>query len=330
MTTRAPISPIEPGILTNSDGAGYGLFPVNLSLVEAVWADLSDLQKGAQLINLYEQMLEGHAQVTPTRYMAFLIAHLEEPNELLLNTMLGQLRRTYWSFLNDEERLATTTQLEALLWGYIDDESKSISTRRLYLNTLQNIELERGSYDRLRALLDQNTQLLQSERARGALVAELAIRFKDDADELIEQHLAMLKSPDEERRFAFIAPVLSADEGEWDAFFNRLSAEENRAIESWIVDALAYLHHPLRTQSSERYLQRSLELMEEIQRTGDIFFPGRWITGTLANHKTPSAAATVRRFLSERPDYNYQLKLKILQGADMLFRVSAHGEQGQP
>ena len=330
MTTRAPIPPIEPGILTNSDGAGYGLFPVNLSLVEAVWADLSDLQKGAQLINLYEQMLEGHEQVTPTRYMAFLIAHLEEPNELLLNTLLGQMRRTYWSFLSDEERLATTTQLEALLWRHIDDESKSISTRRLYLNTLQNIELHRGSYDRLRALLDQSSELLQSERARGALVAELAIRFKDDADELIEQHLAGLKSPDEERRFAFIAPVLSADEGEWDAFFNRLNAEENRAIESWIVDALAYLHHPLRTHSSERYLQRSLELMEEIQRTGDIFFPGRWITGTLANHKTPSAAATVRRFLSERPDYNYQLKLKILQGADMLFRASAHGEQGQP
>ena len=61
--------------------------------------------------------------------------------------------------------------------------------------------------------------------------------------------------------------------------------------------------------------------MEEIQATGDIFFPGRWMTEILQNHTSPEAADEVRRFLAERPDYNAQLRLKILQAADMVFRA---------
>ena len=60
--------------------------------------------------------------------------------------------------------------------------------------------------------------------------------------------------------------------------------------------------------------------MEEIQATGDIFFPRRWIGATLSGHQSPEAAAIVRTFLEERPDYPYRLRNKILMAADLLFR----------
>jgi aminopeptidase N len=60
--------------------------------------------------------------------------------------------------------------------------------------------------------------------------------------------------------------------------------------------------------------------MEEIQVTGDIFFPRRWISVTLAGYQSKVAGQTVRDFLAARPDYNFRLKNKILMGADMLFR----------
>ena len=90
-----------------------------------------------------------------------------------------------------------------------------------------------------------------------------------------------------------------------------------------MLDALANLHHPVRTEASERYILPSLELLQEIQVTGDIFFPKRWLDATLGNYHSTSAVTTVRTFLEERPAYNAQLRMKILQAADSLFRANS-------
>ena len=42
-------------------------------------------------------------------------------------------------------------------------------------------------------------------------------------------------------------------------------------------------------------------MLEEIQRTGDIFFPKRWMDATLSGHSSASAARMVRTFLAELP-----------------------------
>ncbi len=115
-------------------------------------------------------------------------------------------------------------------------------------------------------------------------------------------------------------PAVSADTAVRDAFFASLSDPANRAHEPWVLEALGYLQHPLRAKRAERYILPSLELLQEIQRTGDIFFPLGWLNGTLDGHNTPTAAAIVRRFLDARPDYPAQLRGKLLQAADGLER----------
>ncbi|MDP5052913.1 MAG: hypothetical protein NWP69_03905, partial [Congregibacter sp.] len=80
---------------------------------------------------------------------------------------------------------------------------------------------------------------------------------------------------------------------------------------------------PTRVHQSAAYLLPSLELLEEIQVTGDIFFPSAWLHAALGNHSSSQTAAVVREFLDSRPDYNPQLHMKILQAADPLFRASA-------
>ena len=64
-----------------------------------------------------------------------------------------------------------------------------------------------------------------------------------------------------------------------------------------------------------------MALLEEIQRTGDIFFPYSWLQATLGAYQSPSAARTVREFVQTHPGYNPQLKAKLLQAADDLFRA---------
>jgi aminopeptidase N len=70
---------------------------------------------------------------------------------------------------------------------------------------------------------------------------------------------------------------------------------------------------------SLQYLRPSLELLEEIQRTGDIFFPQRWLGATLDSHNSGAAAAIVREFIEERSDLAPRLMGKLLQSADPLF-----------
>ena len=89
-----------------------------------------------------------------------------------------------------------------------------------------------------------------------------------------------------------------------------------------MLEGLSYLHHPLRAASSEKHIRPSLDLLLEIQRTRDIFFPTRWMNATLGGHNTRPAAETVRHFLDEQKDYPIRLRRIILQATDELFRAA--------
>ena len=162
-----------------------------------------------------------------------------------------------------------------------------------------------------------------SEDDRIDLAQQLAIRLPDQAPSIIARQLETTQNPDSIRKLEYIAPSLAADRAERDRFFFSLADESMRATESWVLDSLGNLHHPLRIRESEDYILPSLELLQEIQVTGDIFFPKAWLDATLANHRSSSAVKTVRDFLAERPNYNRQLRMKLLQSADKVFRAHA-------
>src|SRR5262249_15781039 len=127
---------------------------------------------------------------------------------------------------------------------------------------------------------------------------------------------------DRKARFEFVMPALSEQQQTRGSWFESLKDGNNRRHEPWVLEGLQYLHHPLRAAQSEKYILPSLNLLVEIQRTGDIFFPTRWMNATLGGHNSRSAAETVRRFLADQKEYPIRLRRIILQAADDLFRAS--------
>jgi aminopeptidase N len=111
------------------------------------------------------------------------------------------------------------------------------------------------------------------------------------------------------------------------AFFESLRDPVNREREPWVLSGLGNLHHPLRAESSLGFIRPALDMVEEIQKTGDIFFPGRWLDATLGGHGEVEAAESVQSFLEARPDLPPRLRGKVLQSADMVWRSAAilHG-----
>jgi aminopeptidase N len=79
----------------------------------------------------------------------------------------------------------------------------------------------------------------------------------------------------------------------------------------------------LRAPDAVKYIGPSLELLQEIHRTGDIFFPKRWMDATLGGHRSPDAARIVRGFL-DRTSGSYPVRLEriVLASADDLFRAA--------
>ena len=228
---------------------------------------------------------------------------------------------------------ATTSLPQTLINSYTLAPSVAVTTillamaprrtlRSAYFAAFQEVALTRSAVARLeRIWAGEETipSLPLSENDMSTLAAELAIRLPSKADEILEVQLARIENPDRKARFAFVVPALSADSEERDRFFESLKDARNREREPWVLDGVGYLHHPLRRESSVHYIRPSLELLGEIQRTGDIFFPQRWLGVTLGSHNSSAAAAVVRTFLAEDHGLSDRLKGKLFQSADPLF-----------
>jgi len=228
------------------------------------------------------------------------------------------------SLLTEQQRRRFIEDIEATLWQTMLTDGDAGRTKILFeafASLAESGEQLQRLYEIWSRELDVEALVL-SEDDDIDLAETLAIRLPDQADAIIERQLERILNPDSRRRLEFIVPSLSPVVEIRDAFFASLALEQNRQTESWVIDALQNLHHPSRLAASEKYVLPSLELLEEIQATGDIFFPTAWLVATLENHRSAAAAATVRDFLAQRPGYNGQLRLKILQAADMLFRSS--------
>lgn len=317
------VSNPDDAVIFNSNGFGYGLFPGTLDNLRA-WDRLSDLQKGSELINVYENLLVG-ASVDVLEYFELLQQIVgKEENVLLLNLAIEQLQNTYWRFVDSETRESLTGPLEALLWNRMLSQANP-AKKKILFNVYADISVSPSEVQNVYEIWAGQTIISDLQLAENDfinLAQDLAVKIPERSASILETQKAATHNPDNLRKLDFIAPSLSATDFIRDAFFESLAKEEMRQTETWVLDALRNLHHPLRREYSEKYLRASLELLQEIQITGDIFFPKRWLDVTFGNYQSATAVNTVRNFLDENPNYNAQLRMKILQAADPLFRAN--------
>ena len=311
-------------ILPNASAIAYGYFQLDTAsryyLLGNTTSFDDPLLRGASRMALEEAMLRGDLP-TVALYNSFFAALFQESEPLNRQHLLGRLGQLYWRYASDEERLARATDLESAIWSLLST-SDDASAKSAYWGTYVNVALTPEALDRLEAIWSGEVEapVRLNEARLSSLAHNLAIKRPDRAEDILTELPTRIKNADRLRRLAFIRPALSSDAAERDAFFESLKDSENRAVEPWVGEAVGYLHHPLRAESALKYIWPSLELMEEIQATGDIFFPRQWIGATLSGHNSPEAAQVVRDFLIENPDFSYRLKNKVLMAADPVFR----------
>ena len=84
---------------------------------------------------------------------------------------------------------------------------------------------------------------------------------------------------------------------------------------------MGYIHHPLRQNQSVKFLPEILNNLEEVQLTGDIFFPKGWLASSIGQYSSQKAYDILTNFVNENPDYNPILLKKLYQTTDDLTRA---------
>ena len=259
--------------------------------------------RGVAWISLWESLLEG--EVAPEAFVEATRRALPlEPDEQNVTRILGYLTTAYWRHLALERRTALASGIEALLWERtVTAGRRSLASLAGAFRAYRDVALTDAALARLARIWREEESVPDvplSERDRAALAQALAVRGVPESGTILKAQLARIANADRRAAFAFAMPALSTDAEVRDAFFTSLRDPESRAREPWVLTALGFLHHPLRARGSEHHIRPSLDLLDEILRTGDIFFIERWLHATLGGHQSARAAAIVSQFLAGR------------------------------
>jgi aminopeptidase N len=319
-------------VLPNGSGLAYGRVVLDQRSLAWLTANLPEvpdaLTRGSVWITLWDELLER--RLPPDSLLDLALRSLPaEDDELNVQRILTYMESTFWRFTDASVRNDRASRIERVLRDGMDRAATS-SLKGAWFRSLARVATTPATVawlEQVWRMEEQVPGLVLSEPDYTSLAQELAVRELAAAPAILDAQLARITNPDRKARFAFVRPALSADVGTRDAFFTSLADPATRRHEAWVLEALEFLHHPLRATRSERYVRPSLDLLVDIQQTGDIFFPKRWMDATLGGHRSPRVATVVRDFLDQSQDLSPRLRRIVLQASDDLFRASAMGAE---
>ena len=314
-------------LLPNASGIEYADFVLDPQSQNGLLRDIGSIEppvaRGAAWTTLWEEVQEG--RLAAGLYLDTALRELPaEQNELIINRVLGTLDESYWLRLDTQARLAVSGPLEAMLWREVESTLRDTSARAAFYRSYRALATTDTGVERLIRLWEGDEEvagLPLSEADMIALVSGLTLRRVDGSERRLDEQEARIKNTDRLARYRFVRPSLSDSDEVRDALFTSFANADNRSNEPWVLEAMRNLQSPLRGGSPHLILP-ALNLVEEIQETGDIFFPGRWLDATLGQTSSKRAAEIVGGYLANNPQLSPRLANKLLQSADVLLRLN--------
>lgn len=315
------ISSDAPIILPSADGRAYGLLTTDAANLAMIMEDfltekglistLAPVGRLATLMMLNENYLVGN--ITTPDWLDFLIRSIEQTSD---TQMLSALTGYVGSALVDltvEEAAPFEERLFVIADTHPMSQGKTLALRKLIASARAP-----QSVTRLYDLWKSGESALISKDDFSNLALQLAIAMPEKRDSIISTQRERIGEGDRLRKFDFESRATVSDTLALDSLFESLRDPQNRLVEPWTLSLLSLLNHPLRHERSIRYIVPALEMLSDLQATGDIFFPANWSASLLGSYRSKEAAAHVESFLNDNKDMNPLLLNKVRQGASRL------------
>ncbi|WP_282123137.1 M1 family metallopeptidase [Algibacter mikhailovii] len=315
--------PKPKAIIYNYNAFGYGVFPIDHLDVNTIPSIKNDVARGYSYVNLYENMLSGN--IAPKKVLdVFIEGVTSEKEELVLGVISGKIASLFWHYISEEQRALVGERLEYIVYKQLNEDRYTTSFKKTLFSLYKSIAYSAEGKDVLYNLWNKSLSikgLNLGEHDYTSLGVTLAIYNHEHSKEILQSTLENINNPDRKKRFEFLLPSLSGDEKVREAFVLSLAKAKAREKESWVATSLNYVNHPLRQEASQKYLRMCLELIEEIQLTGDIFFPKAWLNATIGNYTSDYAYDVLEQFMADNPNFPDVLKNKLLQASDGVYRA---------
>jgi aminopeptidase N len=232
------------------------------------------------------------------------------------------LKILFWNYTSESDRIVEGERMEKILFNLLQTERSPNIKKKLYRLLLSVAYSKHGRevlYDIWNGEITIDGLLLNGED-RTKLAMQLALFGHRKSKKTLKVAYNEITNEDRKSKFRFVLPSLSNSSKVRHSEMLSFNKPENRENESWVLNSLYYIHHPLRQQNSINSLRGCLDLLPEIQKTGDIFVPKDWLENTIAQYWSEDALVVLNTFLSENPQLSIELRSKLLQSADNLIR----------
>lgn len=306
-------------VLLNSTGEGYGRFVMDGQFIEALKHDdflrpSDELKRFAMAMNLYENF---QGNILSADDLALIMRRWLAAEK---NAMIGSVIADYWATAANRMEGERRNVEEQRMWtAYRQCQMPSVKQRLIRLTAQMATSgcVADSIYNNVWMGM---TDSLLSKSDYTKMAYRLAILKPYEWRSIIDKQRSRLSTADELRQFDFISRACTPDTLELDRLFNSLLKAENRRQEPWTQALLQLLNDPSREPHANKYLRPGLDALIDVQRTGDIFFPGYWLSALLSGHHSPEAKRIVEDFINSNPDYPEKLMNKLKENASPLLQ----------
>jgi aminopeptidase N len=132
--------------------------------------------------------------------------------------------------------------------------------------------------------------------------------------------LEKTETSDEAKRYTYAARAGTAT-AENKAKYWKDFIENKEISESWIEAAFGPWNSIRHSEMTLPYLERALKELPNHKRNRKIFFVNGWLGAFIGGQRSEEALGIVNRFLTEYPNLDKDLRLKILENVDLIERA---------
>ena len=315
---RVPIDREPYVVLPNYDGSGYGRFETSataLAVQGYAWQVMPNkLHRYAAVMNLYENYLMN--RMKPSELLNTMNTFLmNEEDEQVATALCGYIGRVYRDIDSDSKRF-----FEYYL--YNDATTHPLpSVRKQLMRLLSTSCLSETICDSVYHVWQERTDTLLGEQDYIQMAYHLAIMRPAQWQEILQVQRERIGNEDKRREFDFVSRACNPDPDVRRQLFESLLDPTNRRVEPWAARMLALLNSYAFEPQSNEYLRIGLDALQDIQHTGDIFFPTNWLHALLGGHVSEEAGDIVNYWIKGRTGYPEALTNKVKECAYPLLRA---------
>jgi aminopeptidase N len=311
-------------IFPNYQDYGYGIFLLDEKSRDYVLKNIQnepdDFLRSMMWGTLWDSVRE--AELAPGDYVTLAIKNIgAERDELTIQTILGRVSTAMNYYLPDTQSKELAAQFETLLLDKMQNAptlGQRITFYRAFLNVASTDKAKQTLKDVLSGKM-QIKDLKLKTKDKFDIATKLLILSDKDAPNLLAE-LEKTETSDEAKRYAYAAKAGIATAENKQKFFSDFT--NNKEIsESYIETAFAPFNSSKHAELTLPFLENALKELPNLRRSRKIFFVNGWLSAFIGGQKSAQALQIVNKFLTDNPNLDRDLRLKVLEVVDGLERA---------